>query len=387
MSTCRRHAKKTAMIHFAIGTKAQFIKMAPIMHLLEQAREPYHLLDLSQHASITGRILDDFALRPAVTRLAVSGKSVETYWQAAHWLAHGFGQVFFRRSQVRHRWFAGTDGVVLIHGDTLSTLMGLYLARGAGLPSGQVEAGLTSGNRFDPFPEESIRRHVEQRADYLFAPDDVATLRLQRIFPARRVINTQYNTGRDAMQLVLNNDKYATRSPHGPPAKYGVVTLHRLETLSSSRRLRRAVNHILALADVLGTMRFYVHPPTKNALKRHRLYDAILRSRSIELHDLAPYPEFVGALASATCVLTDGGSIQEEAAYMEKPCLVLRHRTERSDGLDRNAILSTWDIGQDLAHLERVAQTRTNKSFAGDLTAARTILETVGEFRVRHASR
>jgi UDP-N-acetylglucosamine 2-epimerase (non-hydrolysing) len=362
------------MIHFAIGTKAQFIKMAPLMHLLQTQGRPYHLLDLSQHGGLTGRILSDFALNPTITRLRDDKRSVETYAQAAVWLGRGFRHLLSRRDTVRRRLFLGEDGVALLHGDTLSTLMGLHLARAAGLRTALVEAGLTSERLLDPFPEEAIRRYVGARVDYLFAPDDTAATWLaQRRFRGA-VVNTDYNTGRDALDLMLKRQRATVDSTQ----RYGVVTLHRLETLSSKTRLHRAVVHILALADALGDFRFYLHPPTENALRKAGLYDQVRQSPRIKLFGLSPYPEFVAALNGARFILTDGGSIQEEASYLNKPCLILRNRTERQDGLNQNAIISTWDLAQDTRHLQRaeLAPVPRREHFH----ASRIILDALREF-------
>jgi len=367
------------MIHFAIGTKAQFIKMAPIMHLLQGDGEPYHLLDLSQHGSLTGKILADFGLAPIVTRIGREGRSVTTYSQAVRWLASGFIHVRFKRRAVQDRLFIKQDGVALIHGDTLSTLLGLYLAKAAGLKTALVEAGLSSGNLFDPFPEEWIRRHVGKRVDYLFPPDVVSEAWLRKRRLKGRIVNTGYNTGKDSLDLMRNRVRAHAARTHND---YGIVTLHRLETLSSRRRLKRVINHILDLAQVLGKLHFYMHPPTENALRKTGLIQALKESANIHIFELAPYPEFINALSRARFVLTDGGSIQEESFYLRKPCLILRNRTERNEGIGKNAILSTWNPSQDASHLHSAEQEQPHETNSPDLSASRTILNALQEFRI-----
>jgi len=368
------------MIHFAIGTKAQFIKMAPIMHLLQLEGEPYHLLDLSQHGSLTGKILADFDLAPIITRIGKKGRSVTTYSQAVTWLATGFIHVCFKRNAAYEQLFLKQDGVALIHGDTLSTLLGLYLARAAGLKIALVEAGLSSGNLIDPFPEEWIRRHVGKRVDYLFPPDIVSETWLRKRNLKGHIINTEYNTGRDSLNLMRNREhRHATTAHDG----YGIVTLHRLETLSNRRRLKRVINHILELAQILGKLRFYMHPPTENALRKAGLMQTLKGSANVHVFELAPYPEFVSALSRARFVLTDGGSIQEESFYLRKPCLILRNRTERNEGIGKNALLSTWDPGLDASHLQSAEQEeQSHESRNADLIASRTILDALQEFRI-----
>lgn len=375
------------MIHFAIGTKAQFIKMAPIMHLLQKSGEPYHLLDLSQHGSITGKILNDFDLKPVITSLRKSNQSVTTYTQAIGWFIHGLWQSVAPRRHLRKRLFLGQDGVVLLHGDTLSTLLGLYLAKAAGLKTALVEAGLSSEKLLDPFPEEWIRRHTGKKVDFLFPPDETSESWLRQRNFRCPIINTGYNTGRDSLSMIVEKDASITER-YETYGAFGVATLHRLETLSNKRRLSRAIRHILALASRLGPIRFYMHPPTENALKKSGLIDEVKSSAHIVLHGLEPYPHFIHSLMAARFILTDGGSIQEEASYLKKPCLILRNRTERSDGLGKNAILGTWDVETDTTFLEKkMSEIMEQPDKESAMHASRVVLDTLDEFRSHRESR
>src|SRR3989344_444111 len=374
------------MIHFAIGTKAQFIKMAPVMRLLEDDGEIYHLLDLSQHGSLTGKILSDFDLKPVVTSLRKTNQSVTTYTQAVGWFIHGLWQSVVHRRHLRERLFLGQDGVVLLHGDTLSTLLGLYLAKAAGLKIALVEAGLSSGKLLDPFPEEWIRRHTGKKVDFLFPPDETSESWLRKRNFRCHIINTGYNTGRDSLSLIVEkHPSSAGRSE--TDAAFGVVTVHRLETLTNKRRLSPAIRHILALARKLGPIRFYIHPPTENALKRSGLMDEVKSSAHLELHGLEPYPHFIQSLMAARFILTDGGSIQEEASYLKKPCLILRNRTERIEGLGKNAILGTWDVETDAAFLKKkMSEIVEQSGEASAMHASHVILEALDDFRSHRES-
>jgi len=373
------------MIHFAIGTKAQFIKMAPLMSLLEKEGENYHLLDLSQHGSLTGKILKDFNLRPVTTSLTKTNQSVTTYFQAVTWFTRGLWKIAIHRRKLRDRLFLGQDGVVLLHGDTLSTLLGLYLAKAAGLKTALVEAGLSSGNLLDPFPEEWVRRHTGKKVNFLFPPDDVSESWLRQQHFHCDIINTKYNTGRDALFLITENQAISADSRSEAKGAYGMVTLHRLETLSSRRRLTRAIRHILALAKKLGPIRFYMHPPTENALKRSGLIRDVESSNNIEIHGLEPYPLFIQSLMTSQFILTDGGSIQEEASYLNKPCLILRNSTERPEGLGKNAILATWDVDTDTSFLCGLIGSSSKKNeIKPSMVASRIILQALNEFRPHH---
>lgn len=358
--------------HLIIGTKAQFIKMAPIAYLLEQHGLPYRIIDLSQHGSLTRRIIQDFALHPDIIYFTRPGRSVTTYARAFDWLARSSIQLLSPRNRLWTKYLRTPAGVALIHGDTLSTLLGLYLAYRMQLQVGLIEAGLTSRQLFDPFPEEMIRRHVESKAEYLFTPDLEAAYNLQNKRIRGLIINTGYNTGQDALSLIIANLSQTSNEP----LPYIICTLHRLETLSSRARLKRVISHLTKLARQLPPVEFYLHEPTLKALKKYGLYNLLQHSPNIELRPLVPYSEFAKKIFFARAILTDGGSIQEEASYLDKPCLILRKTTERSHGLGSTACLSSFDVDKDAAFLlEQISKEPKKPRLDSSLSASRAVLE------------
>lgn len=358
------------MLHFVIGTKAQFIKMAPLMWLTQRSGHPWHLVDLSQHGALTGSTLADFGLSPPATRYGDGTTLVKTYGQAARWSLGLLAQAARHSAHVRRRWFRDTDGVALVHGDTLSTLLGALLARRAGLPVALVEAGLTSGKLLDPFPEEAIRRLVQRMASDCFCPGERERAHLASLRLHARIHDTGYNTGRDALSLAL---QLPPRREFTTP--YGVATTHRLETLASHQRLARTIEHIAALARRLGHVHFFVHPPTRHALRRYSLETALESTPGITCHELATYVDFAHVLAGSAFILTDGGSVQEEAAALGKPCIVLRDVTERQDGLDSNARLTRWDADTDASFLRNARGGYHVGSAGTPLAASQLILD------------
>ena len=334
--------------HIIVGTKAQFIKMAPIARLLEERGWPYRVLDLGQHGSITPGIVRDFGLQPDQIHVIPWDSTVASYGQALRWAGALVARIASPRKRLTRDLLMRPAGHALIHGDTLSTLFGLHLARRLGLRVGLVEAGLSSGNCLDPFPEEMIRRHVEKRADFLFAPDHASADCLKERGLKGKVINTEYNTGRDALLLIASLHAEKTRSV---PTFRTVLTLHRAETISHMGRLCSIMNHVIGLAPNIGPIRFYLHEPTRRALVRGRLMKQLQDSEHFQLCPLGSYPEFTGDLVRAKYILTDGGSIQEEASYINKRCLILRRRTERGHGLGETAMLASMNIESDLQFL------------------------------------
>lgn len=359
--------------HIIVGTKAQFIKMAPIARLLEERGWPYRILDLGQHGSITPGIVRDFGLKPDQVHVLPWDSTVVTYGQALRWVGALVARIASPRKKLTADLLKQPAGYALVHGDTLSTLLGLHLARRLGLRVGLVEAGLSSGNFLDPFPEEMIRRHVEKRADLLFAPDHSSADRLKKRGLKGAVIDTGYNTGRDALLLIAR--LHAEKNGSVPTFRT-VLTLHRAETIGHISRLRSVINHVISLAPSIGPIRFYLHEPTRRALIRGKLIKTLQGSQHFQLFPLGSYPEFTRDLVRAKYILTDGGSIQEEASYINKRCLILRRTTERGHGLGETAMLASMNTESDLQFLLDTGRTAPRDSqWEVTLKAPETILE------------
>jgi UDP-N-acetylglucosamine 2-epimerase (non-hydrolysing) len=226
------------------------------------------------------------------------------------------------------------DGICLIHGDTLSTLLGLQMARNAGLKVAHVEAGLRSFHWFDPFPEELIRIVCMKRADLLFAPSTEAENNLRAMRLAGEVVRVDGNTVADALRWIRTTASASDKTPAGP---FALATCHRLETIANRHRLRQVVALLNRVAAETIQLVFVVHGPTLHYLRRFGMEQHL--HPAIRVENLLDYGEFIALLGAARFVLSDGGSIQEECAYLDKPCLILRNKTERNDGLDRNAVL------------------------------------------------
>ncbi|MBA2283832.1 MAG: UDP-N-acetylglucosamine 2-epimerase [Acidimicrobiia bacterium] len=316
-----------------IGTKAQYIKTAPVLHGLDRAGIGYRLVDSGQHATLATQLRDELQLRAPAVRLGGDG-DVESLPQAAWWALRLAGSLASRR-RLRADVFGPDTRLVLVHGDTPSTLLATLLARRAGLRVAHLEAGLRSHSLLHPFPEELIRLVVMRLAHVLFAPDQVAVDNLRALRVRGRVVAVPGNTSRDAVTAALVAGRPAGST--GP----AVVTMHRVENLHRPAALDGFVDLVERIAAVMPT-RFVVHGPTGPALAKRGL-DARLAAAGVSVGPLVPHGDFVRALAAAPLVVTDGGSIQEECARLGVPTLLWRARTERPDGLDANVVLARYD--------------------------------------------
>lgn len=326
------------MIHVFIGTKAQLIKMAPILRELDRRNIPYNLLDTGQHAEITGKLRKQFDLRSPDVTLRSEQESIKTIFQAARWMISSLWRIVFRKRVICEEWFLGESGICLIHGDTLSTLLSLIYAKRCGIEVAHVEAGLRSFHILDPFPEEIIRLIVMRYSDILFAPSDWAESNLTTMGYQQKTVHIGGNTIVDALDYAVEHMETGSV----PAEPFVVVTIHRVETIYSKKRLAK-IERLLEKISKSRKVLFILHPPTRDQLDQFDLLDSLKTNPKIELLPLQSYFRFVSLLKEADLVVTDGGSIQEETSALDVPCLIMRTRTERDEGLGDNAYLSRFD--------------------------------------------
>jgi UDP-N-acetylglucosamine 2-epimerase len=332
------------MICFFVGTKAQFIKMAPIMAELKKRKINYRYIDSGQHAEFTKRLRAIFDVnRPDY--FLNQGKDITKIFEAFLWVTKILATCILQKSIIKQNFFGQKD-ICLIHGDTLSTLLGLIMAKAAGIKVAHVEAGLRSFNILHPFPEEIIRSYCMKRCDVLFAPSKQACINLEKMNVKGKIIQLPGNTIVDSLRLMKN----IPTTIEIPEVAFVLVTTHRVETITNKKNLSKIVDLINHTAKKLKIV-FVAHKPTREYLMKFNLLEKI--SPDVELLDMLDYMNFITMIKASKIVFTDGGSIQEECAYLNKPCLLLRNKTERPDGLGKNAELWKFDKRQAEKFLER----------------------------------
>jgi UDP-N-acetylglucosamine 2-epimerase (non-hydrolysing) len=329
------------VIHVFVGTKAQFIKMAPVMLELDRREIPYNFIDAGQHASVTQDLVGEFSLRAPDVRLRNDRTSITTFPQAILWTFSTLARALFRSREVFRTIFRGTGGVCLIHGDTLTTLISLVHAKRCGLMVAHVEAGLRSHSLFNPFPEELIRLIAMRYSDTLFAPTPEAYDNLRAMGLEAKSILVRGNTIADAVRFVREHSDQGER----PTKPYAVITCHRVETLYSRARLAFLVELVARVSEQWRVL-FVLHEPTRQHLARSGLLTALESSPNVDLLPLQPYGRFITLLDGAEFVVTDGGSIQEEAHLLGLPCLLIRTKTERPDGIGQNAHMAQFRLDE-----------------------------------------
>lgn len=316
-----------------IGTKAQFIKTAPILRELDARETPYQLVYTGQHSETFDLLEKAFSTRAPDDQM-ISGMEASTHNKFLRWVIRFWVEAIKRRRV----WKGSSCG--LVHGDTASTLFGAMALRYAGVPVVHVEAGLRSPKIFEPFPEEIIRRCVSRFACLHLVPDQHAARNL--IGARGEVVDTQGNTLRDALAMALN--AWQNVPVQGGYGGYAVVSMHRSENLGNKKTFDFLMGEILQIADVLP-VKFVLHPTTRERIRSSGWIGRLQEKSGITLTERMDYPDFVRLLVESCCLFTDGGSNQEEAAMMGLPALLLRNASERPDGFGSNVFLSHMQIG------------------------------------------
>lgn len=314
---------------FIIGTRAQLIKVAPVVVECERQKLPCTLLMTGQHLETMQDLLDEFGIRsPQLPALQAQEHS--TVRALIRWLPSAYRGIF---TQLRNIGESSKNIDILVHGDTLSTVIGAMAGRRFGGRVVHMESGLTSHRLWDPFPEEISRRIVFRLAHVAMCPNAETAGYMRRYYKRCQAIDTQGNTILDAVSLVgVSKKKSQSKNP------YLVASLHRFQNIYDGQRLGKLVSLLESIAEKY-VINFVLHPATRKKLERADLLGKLENISNIKLTPRLGYGEFLRLASGAACVLTDGGSNQEELAALGVPTIIMRKATERSDGLGTNVIM------------------------------------------------
>jgi UDP-N-acetylglucosamine 2-epimerase len=232
--------------------------------------------------------------------------------------------------------------IVLVQGDTTTTFAASLAAFYLQIPVGHVEAGLRTGKKYAPFPEEINRRMTTCMADLHFAPTEWARANLIREGVPQGSVFVTGNPVVDALQVVLATlDRTVadiqTRFPFiCEKRRFVLITGHRRESFGDG--FRNICQAIRRLAEAFPECDF-VYPVHLNPNVRRPIKDILDHNRLSNVHLIEPlsYTPFVHLMSRAYMILTDSGGIQEEALSLGKPVLVMRDATERPEGVEAGA--------------------------------------------------
>ena len=229
--------------------------------------------------------------------------------------------------------------LVLVHGDTTTTLAAALAAYYQRIPVGHVEAGLRTGNIYAPWPEEMNRRIAGAITTVHFAPTARARDNLLREGVGEEQIHVTGNTVIDALFNVVEkaraNPDLQGHFPFLNPARRTlVVTGHRRESFGDGfQRICRALGRLAERSDVQIVYPVHLNPNVLGPVR-----DALGSRDNVHLIEPLDYLPFVALLDRADLIITDSGGVQEEAPSLGKPVLVIRETTERPEAVEAGTV-------------------------------------------------
>jgi UDP-N-acetylglucosamine 2-epimerase (non-hydrolysing) len=332
------------------GTRPEAIKMAPVVKALDRAGAAIEsrVCVTAQHREMLDQVLSLFAIEPDWDlNLMRAGQSLS---QVTSRVLHGIQEVL-------QLW---RPDIVLVHGDTTTSFAAALAAYYERVGVGHVEAGLRTGDRYSPWPEEINRRLTGGLATYHFAPTVNARDNLCREgIPAQTI----WITGNTVVDALLETVRVSRKEPGirkalssefaflDPSKQFIVVPGHRRENFGHGfEAICRALRRLSLRPDTQ-----IVYPVHLNPNVQRPVSDILVGVPNIHLIEPLDYISFVGLMDRAELIITDSGGIQEEAPALGKPVLVMRDTTERPEAVEAGTVrLVGADEGRIVREAERL---------------------------------
>mgnify|MGYP001618523205 CR=1 FL=1 len=366
---------------YILGTRPEAIKLAPLIIAMQNTPGfNAEICVTGQHKDMTDQMLDFFKIRSDYNLKVMSRNQS---------LSLVTSKILTALDAVLEK--AGPD-LVVVQGDTASAFVGALAAYYRRIPIAHVEAGLRSGDKFSPFPEEGYRIMISRLATYHFAPTQSALRNLKK----EGIIDNVWITGNTVIDALLLTKKkiYDVKKHIHYKKKYKfsrsgnkiiLVTGHRRE--SFGRPLEEVCR---ALIDISNKNKntdivYPVHPNPNVTSTVQKILGGRKRTHLIKPVD---YPEFVWLMDRCHFIITDSGGVQEEASSLGKPVLITRKVTERTEsveaggsvvvGTDRKKISKlSNELLRDPAHYKKMARAR---NLYGDGSASKKIINIIRRY-------
>nr|WP_326049581.1 UDP-N-acetylglucosamine 2-epimerase (non-hydrolyzing) [Paenibacillus larvae] len=230
--------------------------------------------------------------------------------------------------------------LILVHGDTQTSMVGALAGFFHKIPVGHVEAGLRSNNKFSPWPEEVNRKVVDTVSDLLFAPTTVGKLNLIREgYDAKQIFVTGQTAVDAAAQTYEERYSFKECKLNDLDVKNSriiTVTAHRRENYGEP--MRQIFQAIKKIADNNVNIKI-VYPMHRSPIVRELAISILGGHERILLLDPLDYSDMINLLSCSSFILSDSGGLQEEAAVFNKPLILMRDTTERQEAVDSGAVV------------------------------------------------
>lgn len=309
-----------------VGTRPEAIKLLPVYQALRARGAEVAVMTTGQHREMVDPLMQAIGFAPTLSLSIEEG--APSLSQLSSRLLSAFDEPLRSR---RPAW-------IVVQGDTTSVAMGALAGYYHDIPVAHVEAGLRTGRRREPFPEELNRQIVGRIASLHFAPTESARANLLREDIDDATIHVVGNTVVDALRdirarvLPTLADDPAVAPILRSDRPLMLVTAHRRE--SHGRGLADLAEALARLAREEGDDLQIAFPVHLNPAASRPIRDRLSGVPGVHLLPPLLYPQFLRLLARATLVLTDSGGVQEECAVLGIPLLVARSVTERAEAID-----------------------------------------------------
>ncbi len=308
---------KKVMLVF--GTRPEAIKMCPLVNELKTRPGIETVVCVTgQHRQMLDMVLETFDVKPEYD-LSIM-KERQTLFDVATGVLEGIKPVLEKER----------PDVVLVHGDTSTTLFTAMACYYLQIPVGHVEAGLRTYDIYSPYPEEFNRQAVSIITRFHFAPTETARENLIREGRETESIYVTGNTGIDALKTTVREGYTHPQLEWAEGSRLILITAHRRENLGQPMvNMFRAIRRVCdEHPEIKAIYPIHMNPAVRETA--NQILGGDQRIRIIEPLDVLDFHNF---LARCCLILTDSGGIQEEAPSLGKPVLVMRDTTERPEGI------------------------------------------------------
>jgi UDP-N-acetylglucosamine 2-epimerase len=366
--------KNPPHVILVLGARPQIIKSAPLIHLATQSSEiQFDVVHTGQHYDyeMSRIFFEEFQLPDAAANLGVG--SGTHAWQTA--------QIMIRLEKILK---SEHPDLIIVPGDTNSTLAGALTASKLHIPVAHIEAGARSYDM--DMPEEINRRLTDHCSSLLFTSTENCTKNLRKEGIKGDSVR---QTGDTMYDVLLQQLPKAKQSPilqklRLTPKAYALLTVHRPENVDNPQKLRNIASAIIQLENL--PIVFPVHPRTQKQLQKIKIYKKLQAASHIKLVEPLGYHDMLHLIQNAKVVLTDSGGIQKEAFWLHTPCVTLRENTEWIEtvnlkanyltGADPEKILKTVNLVAEKGEALR-KKLETLPDVFGDGQASKKILDAV----------
>lgn len=366
-------------IMMVLGARPQIIKSAPFIHLANKDKQiNLAIVHTGQHYDyeMTKIFFEELSLPDPIANLNVGS--------GTH--AQQTAKIMLRLEKILQKQ---KPDLVIVPGDTNSTLAGALTAAKLHIPVAHIEAGARS---YDiKMPEEINRRLTDHCSTLLFTPTENCTRNLIKEGINKNKIHQTGDTMYDVLLQQLPKAEKTTilKKLNLKPKTYALLTTHRPENVDNPNNLKNIIEAMIKLKPL--TIIFPAHPRTQKQLRKFKLYNKIQKQKHVKLIKPTGYHETLKLIKNATLILTDSGGMQKEAFWLKTPCITLRKNTEWTEttqlkanyltGTNPQKIVKTANkILKNKKQIEKNLKQLTNPF--GDGKASQKILEAIKSYQI-----